>query len=128
MSRKIGPAQTWPAERVETYAVAPHRYRYDAFDESYRDGTFKQFAAGIPYKTGDVIWLKQYHGRPPVRAYVLSWGTKRDRYGDRREYYNVLVETKRGHWSKSWIRAHPGPIQRGYAIAGLAPDVPMEAR
>lgn len=49
-----------------------------------------------------------------------------DRDGERHAKYRVQFETKRGTGSQQWHwhYTYPGPIQRGYQLAGLAPEMP----
>jgi hypothetical protein len=103
--------------------VAPHRYLWDAPFDERSVGTLQQWKETVPYKPGEVVWVQT--GRDEAkRAYIMSVIPERDRFGDRREVYRVRLETNAGTWSKLWRDMWPGHVQRGYRIAGLAPDVP----
>jgi len=107
---------------VADFEVAPHRYLWSGIEDVYRDAaSYAEFMAGVPYKKGEVVWLD--HGTP-VKALIVDVFCDRDRFGDRREKYRVVTETKKGFWSKSWHYTWSGYIQRGYKKAGLAPDIP----
>lgn len=107
---------------VKDYEVAPHRYIVNGFDDSYRYAdNARDYVAGIPYKRGDVIYVE--HNGKAKKALVHNIVFDRDRYGDRRDCYNVQLETLKGRWAKLWVRKWPGHIQRGYHLAGLAPDM-----
>jgi hypothetical protein len=117
--------KNWTDERVDDCVVAPHRYTFDS-TSSYRDATdFREFLAGVPYKEGDVVYIERVEGGQKVakRAKIYSVWFERDRFGDRRERFHVQFETKKGTWSKVWERTWCGYIQRGYQLAGLAPDL-----
>lgn len=117
----------WKPEKVEDTPVAPHRYLYNDFDDSYRwdhnqPGGYRDFINAVPYKKGDVVWVKD--GDKAKRARIMDIAAEFDRYGDRREKFRVQFETAKGEWSKLWTYTYPGPIQRGYQMMGLAPDMP----
>jgi len=110
---------------VDAYPVAPHRYLFTDMDESYRESgtSWKDFKAGLPYDIGDVIYL-EYNGE--LRKAIISYVFREvDRFGDFREKYRIHLANKTGNvFGKSWVYTYPGFIQRGYKLAGLAPDVP----
>jgi hypothetical protein len=115
----------WTPELVSASPVAPHRYLWEGQDESYRDGNYDRFVAGIPYKAGEVVYVER--NKQPVLARVLGSFSDRDWYirrGDRIEKYRVQLATKSGTWSKVWVYVWPGHVQRGYKLAGLAPEMP----
>lgn len=122
--------KNWTPIKVEEIEVAPHRYRWDGAvgadgnrlgDIALADD-FRAARACIPYKEGEVVYIER--GDKAVRALIYRAAIGRDRYGDRREWYNVQPETASGTFSKLWERVHPGFIQRGYQRAGLAPEIP----
>lgn len=120
--------KNWSAdERVEDAQVEPHRYTYADFDDGYRDAPdFREFLAGVPYKEGEVVYVEAFDpktGRKVAkRAKVADVWFDRDRFGDRREMFRLQLETAKGIWAKVGTKAWAGQIQRGYQLAGLAPD------
>lgn len=117
----------WSAdEKVEDAQVEPHRYLYADFDDAYRDATdFREFLAGVPYKEGDVVFVEHRNddgSKVAKRAKVAFVWFDRDRFGDRQELYRLQLETAKGLWAKVGTKAWAGHIQRGYQLAGLAPD------
>lgn len=122
MGRTLKSWQTSP-NAPSTYEVAPHRYTIEGTDSSYRwANSYDAFMAGVPYKEGEVIYLLR--NGVAAKAFILSVWYERDSLGDRREKYKVVVERVTGDaFSKNWEWVHPGFVQRGYAAAGLAPDV-----
>lgn len=105
--------------------VAEHRYRWDRPYDPREDGSLQEWRESVPYKAGEVVWVA-VGAVTPKRAFITHVFSTRDRYGERRAQFRVRYETKAGTWSKQWNYTWPGPIQRGYALAGLAPDVPQE--
>lgn len=109
--------------------VAPHRYLWSGAilpnGEKAKDlclcDDYNEAKANIPYLEGEVIWL--IRDGKPIRALIIDTHLERDRFGDRREFYRVVFETKKDTWSKLWEKTWPGFVQKGYKIAGLAPDV-----
>lgn len=124
MTRRLSINDTYPEQPVSEFQIAPHRYRYDRDDGHSKPASLREFLKAVPYQRGDVVLVAL--GNVVARAYVLSVNVYRNSWGDRCESYRVLMETKKGYWSKSWRRTYPGPIQRGYALAGRAPDVPTQ--
>lgn len=123
MSRKFGRGLIWPATPVSAHEIAPHRYLWTDADDSWRNAPdYKTFKAGIPYKQGEVIWVQ--YGDKAKRAIIVSVLSERTYHGDRREVYHVALETTKGMWSKVWYKTYPGLVQRGYQLAGLAPEMP----
>lgn len=129
MGRKV---KDWKPDLVASAEVAPHRYLWsgaiDAVGNVLPDPDaapdFKAFKAAVPYQAGDVVYVDR--GGVPVKARIIDFWWDRDlreRTGEKREMYRVQFETAAGMWSKLWERTHPGFIQRGYKLAGLAPDV-----
>lgn len=110
----------WKPEKVEDAVMAPHRYTWDSEGSQWDAPDYKTWLASVPYKAGENVYL-DFGGRL-VKAHILNVVRSDDGFGFRREAYTVQVETKTGHWSKLWERTHPGFIQRGYLLAGLAPD------
>lgn len=105
---------------VDTFTVAPHRYRYDR-DEAPQT-TWKETKAASPYKVGEVIYVA--YGDSFVRAYIHALTCRRDCWDDLREAYEVRRETKAGVFAKRTYTTYPGLVQRGYYLAGLAPEIP----
>ena len=122
MSRKLRP-EKWDSRKVDECQIAPHRYTWDGKHGEYENAkTVTEFIRGVPYKAGDVVFVA--YGDVAKRALITHVGAYRDRFGDRKEWFQVLLETKRGEWARVWNRTYPGPIQRGYKLAGRAPDIP----
>lgn len=120
MSRVV---RDWREERADDFPVAPHRYVWSGTDDTFLHAkTHKEFKAGCPYKEGEVVFVE--HGGKPVRAKIIGVWRERDYYGDPRVVYRVQLETAKGIFSKLWTTTWPGFIQRGYQLAGLAPDIP----
>lgn len=119
MGRKVKEVNS---DLVANAVVAPHRYTWDR-DDGVMEKGYRQTIDLAPYKVGDVVLVEV--GNTAVKAIVLSVLAYRDRYGDYQEYYRVARETKKGLWAKVWCNTFPGFIQRGYALAGLAPDVKL---
>lgn len=126
MSRIV---RNWTADRVEDAVVAPHRYTWAEGDSNRPDAAaldrfcrLADWKAALPYQVGDVVWLEVSPTRA-VRARIHIIIRQWDRFGDARPLYRVQVETAKGLWSKHWINAWAGHIQRGYYLAGLAPDL-----
>jgi hypothetical protein len=118
--------KNWSAdEKVEDAEIAPHRYTFDSSSD-YRDAEdYREFIAGVPYKVGEVVYVERYGKGCKVakRARIVDVWFERDRYGDRRELYRAQFETEKGLWAKVAEKTYAGPIQRGYQLAGLAPDL-----
>lgn len=120
MSRLV---KDWRPLAADEAAIAPHRYRWNA--DGLPDGlesSMKEWRAKVPYQPGDVVWIMRRDGKA-ARALIRSVEAEYDRYGDRRERYRVQPETAAGLFSRMWEYTYPGPIQRGYLAAGLAPDL-----
>lgn len=118
----------WKPDRVEDAEIAPHRYTWDASSDYQDARELKAFLAGVPYKAGEVVYVERAgHGEyvaRKARILFVTWDREhRERTGERREMYRVQFETGAGLWSKLWEYVHPGHVQRGYKLAGLAPDV-----
>jgi hypothetical protein len=119
----------WKPVEVDSIAPAPHRYLHSGVigDHGQRLGeiedapTYGAAKSCIPYKEGEVVYVE--HNGEAKRALIYKALMDRDRYGDRREYYLLQVETAKGVFSKLWEKAWPGFVQRGYHRAGLAPDL-----
>ena len=111
--------------------VAEHRYLWTgSVDELEREllaserGTEarRRFLALVPYKAGEVVYIE--HAGGCAKAYISAVLCDYDRYGDRQEVYRVHRLTADGkRFSKSWCYVYPGFIQRGYRLAGLAPEI-----
>lgn len=119
--------RAWSAdEKVADAQVAPHRYTYEGFDDGYRDAKdFREFLAGVPYSEGEVVFVEyvENDGRKVAkRAKVAHVWFDRNRYGERQELYRLQLETAKGVWAKVGTKAWAGQVQRGYQLAGLAPD------
>lgn len=111
--------------------TAPHRFTWDREPD---DGSFsvidgnlvpsiREFLAQSPYKVGDVVYVARDR-KEARRAYISRVGHEYDQYGDRRFKYRVHLENKCGDaFSANFIYTWPGMIQRGYLLAGLAPDL-----
>ena len=108
---------------VADYPVAEHRYRWDREDDTFPE-TYKEVKAAAPYKPGEVVYV--VYGDTFRKAIIVDIFCYVDYYGDLREHYRVLPETKEGTWSKLYYTTYPGHIQRGYQRAGLAPEMPNE--
>lgn len=121
----------WEPELVASAEVAPHRYgwlatlRPDGSEAKSFEvcNTYAERMENVPYREGEVVYIDRNGEAVKARIYRVMT-TMRDRFGDRREAYKVQYATASGHWSKLWEMAHPGYIQRGYKLAGLALDIP----
>lgn len=116
----------WTPKKAGDYPVSPHRYLWDrdgAEDDLSMPGASKigEWKEALPYKPGNVIMVER--GGKPVKAMVLYVVVDYDRYGDRRACYKCATETKTGFFSQIWSRFYPGHVQRGYFLAGMAPDL-----
>jgi hypothetical protein len=128
MGRNTREIRGWTEEKVEGCAVAPHRYlwsRQGAEDDLAEPGSSRiaEWKAALPYQRGEVIWVANGGRISAIRARILDIIVDYDRYGDRRPIYQCQTETAKGVWSKVWSRFYPGAVQRGYHLAGLAPDL-----
>jgi len=126
MARNSRSIRDWKEERADAFPLAPHRYTWDREgpEEALADpssGPIREWRAALPYQKGEVIMVER-RGKP-YRAKVLDIILDYDRYGDRRACYQCATETATGVFSKVWFRFYPGHIQRGYLLAGLAPDL-----
>ena len=118
--RKI---ENWEARPVSEFEVAPHRYLWTDGQDSDPDiRKFSDWLKTVPYQAGEVVWLE--HKGKPVKARIMQVFRDYNRWQEAREMYRVQIETAKGHWSKAWFYTWSGFIQRGYKLAGLAPDVP----
>jgi hypothetical protein len=125
MTRKLRNTP-WPEAACDTYTVAPHRYLYTGGPGTESDPyapTLTEWKASVPYKEGEVVWVDA-GGFKPKRMLILFILRDRDRFGDRREIYRGLLETKKGHWAKQFTDWYSGYVQRGYKHVGLAPEMP----
>jgi len=78
-----------------------------------------------PYQPGDVVYVP--YAEAWRLAYVSHVFHEYDLYGDRRHKFRVHLANKKGdRFAISWIYVFPGQIQRGYARAGKAPDIPAD--
>lgn len=126
MARHSRLIRNWKEERADDLPLAPHRYTWnrEAPEDDLADpasGPIREWRAALPYQKGDVLMVED-NGKPK-RAKVLDIIVDYDRYGDRRPAYQCAVETADGVFSKVWKRFYPGHVQRGYKLAGLAPDL-----
>jgi hypothetical protein len=114
----------WTPDKVADATVAPHRYTWDGKGQPDLDECkgYREILAAIPYKEGEAVYVQR--GERAVKARIYRVHYERDRFGERRAVFMVQFETAAGLWSKAWARTWAGFIQRGYALAGLAPDVP----
>lgn len=118
--------RNWTPKKASDYPVSPHRYLWDR--EAVEDnlaipgsGPIREWKALLPYKRNEVIMVER-NGKP-VKAMVLDIVVDYDRYGDRRACYQCATETKTGFFSQVWSRFYAGHVQRGYLLAGMAPDL-----
>lgn len=111
-----------PAEIDPALRTAPHRYRWDRDEPEPKDDSRAAFLNTVPYSVGEIVYVAR-DGKP-VRARIIGVFTERNRFEERCVKFRVQFETKAGTWSRQWYYTYPGPIQRGYALAGLAPDMP----
>ncbi len=127
MGRNSRAVRGWTEETVDPNSVAPHRYTWsregaeDALADPSDGHKIRDWKAALPYQPGEVMWVER-NGKP-VRAKLLYVVVDYDRSGDRRPAYQCQTETAKGVWSKVWQRFYPGHVQRGYLLAGLAPDL-----
>jgi hypothetical protein len=126
MGRNTREIRGWTEEKVEGCTVAPHRYTWsrEAPEDDLAEpgsGPIREWKAKLPYQPGEIMWVNR-NGKP-IRARILTVVVDYDRYGDRRPAYQCQTETAKGVWSKVWTRFYPGGVQRGYLLAGLAPDL-----
>lgn len=110
----------WKEEKVADIEVAPHRYLFHAIE--HEDAHGPDWRKHLPYKEGEVIWIKT--GTEVVRAKIYRILYGRNQFGDIMPTYRVQKETAKGVFSKVWVNTWPGMIQRGYKMKGLAPDIP----
>lgn len=126
MARMIRNAPAEWTKPVDEIPVEPHRYRYDECNDDYRyAATYREFITGVPYQRGHVVYVSD-NGKLR-KALILDVRSDRDRYGDRREMFRIAFATAGDTWSKLFNYTYSGPIQRGYKIAGLAPEMPDNA-
>lgn len=123
---------------VSSYPVAPHRYTWDGagdvdgsshYDEATEQMVppLSEFLKASPYKAGEVVWIA--YGSEARLAFIADVFHDYDGCGDRRHKYRVHMANVRGdRFAKTWFYTWPGMVQRGYARAGLAPDIPAHAR
>lgn len=108
---------------VDEYEVAPHRYTWDANVDYYNLPKLSEFLKAVPYQPGDVVYYN--HDGEARKAYVHIVVWDYDRCGFRIEKFKIMVANKDGKtFAKNWRYAYAGQIQRGYMLAGLAPDIP----
>jgi hypothetical protein len=125
--------KNWKPIKTADIEVSPHRYRWNGsvgadgqhLSDIENAKDYKSARACIPYSEGDVIYVERAGGFCRALIYVVLAHT-RTIYGERRECYKVQYETSNGTFSKVWEYTHPGFIQRGYARAGLAPEMPSD--
>lgn len=125
MSRII---RGWTPEQVDDAPVAPHRYRWDRDDDIDNDPSampIRDWKAAQPYQPGDVVYVQD--GDDLRKARIMAVHVDYDRWDDRRPKFKVQYATKGGLWGKLFSYTYPGPIQRGYKLAGLAPEIPEGA-
>ena len=96
---------------VTAFAVAPHHYTFDRCDPD--SDTHRACREAAPYQAGDVVYLDTGDAVPAL-ARVVQTSARRTHYGDLQEFYRVQKATKAGYWSRVWLYAYPGQIQRGY--------------
>lgn len=112
-------------ETPATAGVSPHRYRWDRGDDHEQpEQSYAEWHAAVAYKPGEVVYVDV--SGVATLARVLYVFCERNRFDERQAKYRVQLATKRGTWAGSWVYTWPGFIQRGYALAGLAPDVPSD--
>jgi hypothetical protein len=109
---------------VSGYTIAEHRYRFDAPTPDPMPITWVQVRNAAPYKVGDVVLFDAGPGGVK-RALIAHVGCMKTAYDDWRECYRVFRQTQLDRWSNGCRLLHPGQIQRGYQIAGLAPEMPL---
>lgn len=130
MSRLVRNAAALHDGAVADTPVAPHRYTWNGGEHEsqydQRTDDLDAWRAALAYRIGDAVYVER-NGRP-VLARVLHVFLDYTRHEDRIAKYRVQLATKAGQWSRSWVYVWPGHIQRGYALAGLAPDVPEHQR
>lgn len=113
----------YEARPVSEFEIAPHRYLWmDGLESNPEIERFSEWLKTVPYQEGEVVWLE--HNGKPVKARIMQVFRKYNRFGEAREMYRVQIETAKGNWSKMWFYTWSGFIQRGYKLAGLAPDIP----
>lgn len=100
---------------VENFAVAPHRYLFNAPSPDVLPYTWREVRDAAPYKAGEVIYTVD--GDTFRRAYIVRVDVTKNAYDDWREVYWVRPETKAGQFAKREYMAHPGFVQRGYQRA-----------
>lgn len=123
MTRMI---RNWTPEKVDDFEVAPHRYTWNDgggdVDGYVKAMPLREFYAKQPYQRGEVVWVER--NGAAVKARVREVLVRYDRYNDRKPVYRVQYATAAGLWAKVFVDTYPGPIQRGYKLAGLAPEMP----
>ena len=118
----------WKPEPVTGCVVAPHRYTWDDATQDdpsvheYGVDALRRWQKTVPYQPGEVVYVER-NGKA-VLARILNVFHERNRFDERVAKFRVQYATGDGEWSKMWVYTYPGFIQRGYALAGLAPDVP----
>jgi hypothetical protein len=119
--------KNWIEEKVDPASVAPHRYTWDRVgpeDALAAPGdkhSIREWREALPYQPTEVIWVER--SGQPVLARIQHIVVGYDRFGDRQAIYQCQTATAAGVWSKVWMRFYPGHVQRGYHLAGLAPDL-----
>lgn len=115
----------WTPDLVSAGVVAPHRYTWDRADEP-EGQSFEDWKKARPYNPGEIVFCERGLRDGTVsfeKVRIVNVWRERSHLGDMRERYRVQRATVEGLWSKSWEYRWPGHIQRGYKLAGLAPDV-----
>lgn len=109
---------------VSSFTVAPHRYTYDSdiIDGEISAMSLREFRALAPYVAGEVVYIE--HNGEARLAYIHAMYVDYTHNNERRHKYRVTLANRTGdRFSKVWFYTWPGYIQRGYKLAGLAPDM-----
>ena len=103
--------------------LAPHRLLYT--NDPPSPETWKEAKQSAAYQPGDIIAVERDGKlRFAIVDYVM---VSRDRFGDLQAYWRVRLFRKDGTLATPYRRqpyVWPGPVQRGYKLAGLAPEMP----
>jgi len=101
-----------------TLPIAPDHYRPGNGREDYGlAADYDEFLRRVAYKPGDVVWLDA--NPKPIKARILGISPDRDADGFRRPRFRVQLQNADGtRFCRSYQRAYPGQIQRGYIKMG----------
>lgn len=103
--------------------LSPHRMRFDTETAAYESYTHARTTA--PYQKGDIVAV--CHNGKLKFALIDNVLVERRSFGEYRPYWRVRFMRKDGSFPAPYKRQpyiYPGYVQRGYWMAGLAPEIP----